>query len=565
MQTQDLPFAGSATETDPSPPHGQGEERSGRRWPLARRAPEDKCDPAELLVDITFVLALAQAGTLLREHSGATGVFQTFAAMAVIGCLWQYGVVALSMRVVAPVVKLLSVAQTGLFLGVAIVVPEAFSDHGHGIMRGSVLFAVMMTFAVLCGCGTWLTAAFGDREQVGNMSICIVANLLLAVGIWCALLVPMGWRPFVFLLSWAMFVFVGFFSTFPTYDRFRIGLHPGWMPFGIRAFGERYASAYTVVCCLSLELLEQIGQAVRISTPMLALVGTVLLVSCVMHRLYDSLIEPAWRALDGRNSTVSIARKQLLNLSYQVGHVVMFGGLVVAAGAQRAMFTTLSALPHTGLLGPAVSTSALLQMYLGVAVCLLAMAWFSWSASWKLEWTRVVAPFATAGMIPLLIGRPIQVAVIGLVTLCTLILWAETRMLRNGKSTKTTKTTKIAKTAKPAKALIPRQRGPRTLIRLTTAHHEVSGFELLFDVMVAFAFSQTDVLVMSEDSWAGAARGVLVLAMIWGCWMSYVWAANIADADTGALRGLHIVALIGMILMGMTLPGPSGRPASPAA
>jgi low temperature requirement protein LtrA len=75
------------------------------------------------------------------------------------------------------------------------------------------------------------------------------------------------------------------------------------------------------------------------------------------------------------------------------------------------------------------------------------------------------------------------------------------------------------------------RRGWRPALRFTHRDHELSRFELLFDVMAAFAFAQTDVLVLRDQTPEGALRGLLVLAVLWGCWLTYVWAANTADAD----------------------------------
>jgi len=101
---------------------------------------------------------------------------------------------------------------------------------------------------------------------------------------------------------------------------------------------------------------------------------------------------------------------------------------------------------------------------------------------------------------------------------------------------------------------VPHRRRWRPAVRFTAGDHELSGFELLFDVMAAFAFSQTDVLVLSDQTAEGALRGLLVLVMLWGCWMTYVWAANTADADEGTVRTTHIAALAGLVFLGMAMP-----------
>ena len=83
--------------------------------------------------------------------------------------------------------------------------------------------------------------------------------------------------------------------------------------------------------------------------------------------------------------------------------------------------------------------------------------------------------------------------------------------------------------------------------------HEVSGFELLFDVITAFAFSQIAREVLATPDAVGVLRAVVILSMLWGCWMNYCWVANSVRADAGAIRTLHAVALGGMVVCGLTV------------
>ena len=77
---------------------------------------------------------------------------------------------------------------------------------------------------------------------------------------------------------------------------------------------------------------------------------------------------------------------------------------------------------------------------------------------------------------------------------------------------------------------------------------------MIYDVMKAFAFSQVDTLILRDPTGHGFLHGLLILAVAWGCWVSYVWAANALRADVGIFRGLHFVALVALTLLGLTLP-----------
>jgi len=117
-------------------------------WPLPhRRDPDDKCDPVELLVDITFVLALAQAGSILRQEPGL-GPGSLPRGGPPCRSSDACGSTASSSPVLdggrsEPVVKLLSIAQTGMFLGLAILAAPRPSPPAPGGFDGPILFAAV--------------------------------------------------------------------------------------------------------------------------------------------------------------------------------------------------------------------------------------------------------------------------------------------------------------------------------------------------------------------------------------------------------------------------------------
>jgi low temperature requirement protein LtrA len=98
--------------------------------------------------------------------------------------------------------------------------------------------------------------------------------------------------------------------------------------------------------------------------------------------------------------------------------------------------------------------------------------------------------------------------------------------------------------------------GWRRLARVYPAGrgHEVTSFELLFDLLVAFGFAQVGRVILNDPTGSGLVRAVLVLGMLWGCWVSFALAANAAQADQGLLRAGHLVAIGGMVILGLALP-----------
>ena len=77
----------------------------------------------------------------------------------------------------------------------------------------------------------------------------------------------------------------------------------------------------------------------------------------------------------------------------------------------------------------------------------------------------------------------------------------------------------------------------------------VKPFELFFDLVFVFAFTQVTQLLASELSWGGLGQGVLLIAALWLAWQSYAWLGTIVDLDEGAIR-LAMVAVMGAMLAG---------------
>ena len=96
--------------------------------------------------------------------------------------------------------------------------------------------------------------------------------------------------------------------------------------------------------------------------------------------------------------------------------------------------------------------------------------------------------------------------------------------------------------------------GPRAGIRPTDADHKVTSLELLFDLVFVFAFTQVTAAVAADPTALGAARGLLVFAVLWWAWCSYAWLGNQARADEGLVRAAVVVAMTAMLLVALAIP-----------
>jgi low temperature requirement protein LtrA len=85
--------------------------------------------------------------------------------------------------------------------------------------------------------------------------------------------------------------------------------------------------------------------------------------------------------------------------------------------------------------------------------------------------------------------------------------------------------------------------------------HRVSNFELLFDLVFVFAFTQVTGVMLGGHAAVSVLQAIVVLGLVWGSWTSYTWLANHLRSDGGVLRGGLTVAMILMFVLALAVPG----------
>ena len=88
----------------------------------------------------------------------------------------------------------------------------------------------------------------------------------------------------------------------------------------------------------------------------------------------------------------------------------------------------------------------------------------------------------------------------------------------------------------------------------------VSNFELLFDLVFVFAFTQVTAVMLNGHEADGAAalpvlEAITILGLLWGVWTSYGWFANQARADRGLLRLGLALAMVLIFVAALSVPG----------
>ncbi len=93
------------------------------------------------------------------------------------------------------------------------------------------------------------------------------------------------------------------------------------------------------------------------------------------------------------------------------------------------------------------------------------------------------------------------------------------------------------------------------LARVRSGEEErVTPLELFFDLVFVFAITQVTALVADDPTWAGLARGVLVLGVLWWAWAAYAWLTNTLNPDEGVVRIAMFAAMAAMLIVSLAVP-----------
>ncbi len=90
------------------------------------------------------------------------------------------------------------------------------------------------------------------------------------------------------------------------------------------------------------------------------------------------------------------------------------------------------------------------------------------------------------------------------------------------------------------------------------AEQKVTSLELFFDLVFVFAITQVTAFMAAEPTWRGLARGALILAAVWWAWVGYAWLTNAVNPDEGIARLVVFVAMAGMLVCALAIPGAFG-------
>ncbi|MBT2517229.1 low temperature requirement protein A [Streptomyces sp. ISL-90] len=91
-------------------------------------------------------------------------------------------------------------------------------------------------------------------------------------------------------------------------------------------------------------------------------------------------------------------------------------------------------------------------------------------------------------------------------------------------------------------------------LRIASASNRVTTFELFFDLVYVFAFTQLSRLMAETHSGLGILQALILLGLLWWTWESYGWLSNQAPADQGVMQVGMSIAMIAVFVTALTIP-----------
>ncbi|GAA3777495.1 low temperature requirement protein A [Plantactinospora mayteni] len=91
-------------------------------------------------------------------------------------------------------------------------------------------------------------------------------------------------------------------------------------------------------------------------------------------------------------------------------------------------------------------------------------------------------------------------------------------------------------------------------LRPVTEGMRVTRLEIFFDLVFVYALFNVSRATYADLNPDGLLRGLLVLALLWWCWTSYVWVGNSVRAGEGAMPLVLFTVMAAVFVVALTLP-----------
>ena len=94
----------------------------------------------------------------------------------------------------------------------------------------------------------------------------------------------------------------------------------------------------------------------------------------------------------------------------------------------------------------------------------------------------------------------------------------------------------------------------RRLGAVLREEERVTPLELFFDLVFVLAITQCTALMAADPTWHGLIRGLLVLGVLWWCWVGYAWLTSVVDPEEGAVRIAIFASMAALLVAALCVP-----------
>jgi low temperature requirement protein LtrA len=91
-------------------------------------------------------------------------------------------------------------------------------------------------------------------------------------------------------------------------------------------------------------------------------------------------------------------------------------------------------------------------------------------------------------------------------------------------------------------------------IQSVSEEARVTPIELFFDLVFVFSLTRVTALMAHDLTPIGLARSLLVLALLWWCWVGFAWLGNVVRADEGLGRVAMFGAMAATFVLALSVP-----------
>ena len=91
-------------------------------------------------------------------------------------------------------------------------------------------------------------------------------------------------------------------------------------------------------------------------------------------------------------------------------------------------------------------------------------------------------------------------------------------------------------------------------IQAVTEDARVTPIELFFDLVFVFSLTQVTALMSHHLTGRGIVQGMLVLCLLWWCWVGFAWIGNVLRADEGVGRVAMFGSMGAMFVLALCVP-----------